>query len=106
MNATTQTAYKITGADAIRLAERDQLTIQCYSNPLDDGGIVDPITALQICKEDPSLVYVSVAPSGWWDGERMLSEMPGYNVSDYFDQSGMYLGPDDDGVEPRWDDAN
>ena len=28
--------------------------------------------------------------------------MIGYNISDYFTADGMYLGPDDDGVEPRW----
>jgi len=101
------TSYKITGADAIRLAERDNVTIRCYANPIDDGGIVTPSVARQIAKEDPGLVYVSVNPCGWWDGERMLSEMPGYNVCDYFQPrycGGEYNGPDDDGVEPRWSD--
>ena len=41
-------SYKITGADAIRLAERDNLTIRCYANPIDDGGIVTPSVARQI----------------------------------------------------------
>lgn len=97
--------YKISGNDAIRLAERDQLTIRCYANPIDEGGVVDAGTARQIAKEDANLIYVTVTPRGWWDGERMLSTIDGYNVADYFTSTGMYLGPDDDGVEPRWDNA-
>ena len=96
--------YKITGRDAIRLAERDSLQTYCYANPIDDGGAVSVDVAKQIAKEDPSLVYVTVTPRGWWDGQR-VSEMPGYNVSDYFTSSGMYLGPDEAGVEPTFDDA-
>ena len=95
--------YKITGSDAIRLAERDQLTINCYANPIDDGGVVVAGVARQIAQEDPSLIYVTVEQSGWIDGDgHPVSEMIGYNISDYFTGDGMYLGPDDDGVEPRW----
>jgi|GEM_PF-5953450 len=98
--------YKITGADAIRLAERDQLTIHCYANPLDDGGIVTAGVARQIAKEDANLIYVEVEAAGWVDADGTpLSTMEGYNVSDYFTSSGMYLGPDDDKIEPRWSDA-
>ena len=96
-------SYKITGEDAIRLAERDGLTIHCYANPIEDGAIVTIDKALEILKEDPRLIYVDVHPVGWVDAEgRSLSTMEGYNVSDYFD-SGRYLGPDDDGIEPRWE---
>ena len=57
--------YKITGSDAIRLAERDQLTINCYANPIDDGGVVVAGVARQIAQEDPSLIYVTVSnPDG------------------------------------------
>lgn len=94
--------HKITGADAIRLAERDNLTIQCHANPIDDGGVVTPNVARQIAKEDPSLVFVDVEADGWWDGSKRVSEMRAYNTEDYFNPSGMYLGPDDDGVEPAW----
>ena len=96
--------YKITGSDAIRLAERDNLTVYCYANPIDDGGQVTLGVARQIAKEDPSLVYVNVKAMGWWDGQR-ISHMEGYNVSDYFNSTGMYLGPDEFGTEPTWDDA-
>lgn len=98
-------AYKITGHDAIRLAERDQLTIYCYANPIDDGGQVTVGVARQIAKEDPSLVYVFVAPRGWWDGQRISEAPTGYAVENYFNSHGMYLGPDDDGIEPTWDNA-
>lgn len=93
------TTYKIDGNDAVRLAERDQLTIRSNS------GTVSAGTARQIAKDDPSMVHVEVAANGWWDGEQALSELPGYNVSDYFTPDGMYLGPDEDGIEPRWNDA-
>ena len=76
-------SFIITGSDAKRLAERDSLTL--LSN--EDGE------------------YVSVTPRGWWYGQR-VSSVSGYNVSDYFTSSGMYLGPDDYGIEPTWDDAN
>jgi hypothetical protein len=100
------TSYKITGADAIRLAERDNLIIRCHAHPIDDGGIVTPGVARQIVKDDANLVYVTVQPSGWVDADgRSLSTMDGYNVSDYFTPSRMYLGPDDDKIEPRWSDA-
>jgi hypothetical protein len=97
-------AYKITGSDAIRLAERDGLTIRCYANPIDDGGIVTPSEARGIVKDNALLVYVEVTPNGWWQGRR-VSSVDGYNVGDYFTSSGMYLGPDDEGIEPTWDDA-
>ena len=59
--------YKITGEDAIRLAERDGLTIRCYANPIDDGGAVTIDAAREILKEDPSLIYVDVQAGGWAD---------------------------------------
>lgn len=102
-----KTTYHITGADAVRLAERDELTTFCYANLWDDGGPISHGIARQILKEDPSLLYVDVVqhePSGWWNGSQFVSEMPGYNVADYFNATGMYLGPDENGVEPRWDD--
>lgn len=102
----TDTTYKITGNDAVRLAFRDHLTTYCYANPIDDGGVVPVEVAQQIAKEDPNLVYVKVQEHGDWmrDG-RVLSESPEYFVEDYFNDNGMYLGPDPFGVEPRWDDA-
>ena len=97
--------HKITGADAIRLAERDNLTMQCYANPSDDGGVGAPNVARQIAKEDPSLIFVTVEADGWWDGSQRVSEMRAYSAEDYFNESGMYLGPDEKGVEPAWSDA-
>ena len=80
--------FTITGSDAKRLAERDSLTLL----PNEDGH------------------YVVVTARGWWDGQRVSTpsgdSVLGYNVSDYFTSSGMYLGPDDDGIEPTWGDAS
>ena len=77
------TYFKIDGHDAIRLAERDCLQLHCYANPVDDGGPVSVGVAKQIAKEDPSLVFVKVEPDCWWDKQR-VSEMSGFNVSDFF----------------------
>ena len=98
-------SYKITGNDAIRLAERESLTIQCHANPMDDGGTVPVSVARQIAKEDPSLIYVTVTPTGWRNASGNHCEPEGRNVDDYFNPRGMYLGPDDDGVEPCWNDS-
>lgn len=35
---------------------------------------------------------------GWTEGDGSGSD--GYNLSDYFDRHGVYLGPDDYGIEP------
>lgn len=50
---------------------------------------------------------------GWQrDGERVTGLGDNYNVSDYFDRDGNYLGPDEFGVEPifvdgdEWADVN
>ncbi len=98
------TSFKITGSDAVRLAERDRLTIYSAANPIDDGGIVTVGEARGIVREDPSLVYVIAQRDDWWDGQR-VSDMAGYSAHDYFAPDGTYLGPDDDGVEPTWKDA-
>ena len=98
-------SYKITGSDAVRLAERDNLTIYCHANPVEEAGVVTVGDALGIVREDPNLVYVLVTPRGWWDGQRVSEAPEGYNVHDYWTEDGMYLGPDDDGIEPTFDDA-
>lgn len=95
--------YKITGADALRLAERDNLTLRCHANPIDDdGGIVTLAQGREIAHEDVGLLYVTVQPVGW------TGDATGYNVCDYFqpgDCGGEYNGPDDDGIEPVWADT-
>jgi hypothetical protein len=101
------TSYKITGRDAIRLAERENLTIHCYANPLDEGGAVSVNLARQIAKDDPSLIYVTVTPTGWRDAAGNHCDAEGRAVEAYFNSyTAEYLGPDDDGVEPCWSDAN
>jgi len=95
-------SYRITGADALRIAARDNLTLHCHANPIDDGGIVTVAQGHEIAREDASLLYVIVQPAGW------TGDATGYNVCDYFqpgDCGGSYNGADDDGVEPIWADA-
>ena len=67
--------------------------------------MVTPEVAQQIAKDDPSLVYIRVQACGWVTPERRLPNLEGYNADNYFTPTGMYLGPDDDGIEPRWEDA-
>lgn len=103
------TIYKITGEHAIRLAERDGLTLHKHAD-LTEGyvGGITPDHAREVAREDPSLVYVIVAPTGW------TGPSEGLNILDYFRGSlnghalsgATYLGPDDDGVEPTWRDAD
>lgn len=98
--------YTITGREALRLSERDDLTIHaapCAIIP--EGGPVRLGTAQQIAKDDPSLLSVRVELDGWWDGHRGMEAPTGYAVGDYFWSDGQYAGPDDDGVEPTWRDA-
>jgi hypothetical protein len=89
------TAWKITGNEAIRIAERDGVTLHKYAD----------------------LIYCVVEPTGWTiAGEQpanFTDIIEGYNVENYFrgsldgaDRSGAtYLGPDEAGVEPTWSDA-
>lgn len=98
---------KITGAHAIRLAKRENLTVHCHSNPIDDGGEVSVGEARQIANEDPNLLYVLVTTTGWRNAQGNHCDGEGRTVEAYFGGSrGMYLGPDDDGVEPCWNDAS
>ncbi len=99
------TTYSITGADALRLAQRENLTIHCYANPIDDGGIVTLGVAQQIAKDDPSLIYAMVVPAGWRNAAGNHCDSEGRTVEAYF-RGSEYLGPDDEGVEPCWSDAS
>lgn len=101
------TTYKIAGSDAIRLAERENLTIHSHANPIDHGGPVTVGVARQIAKEDANLLHVLVTPTGWRNAAGNHCDGEGRTVEAYFGGSmGVYLGPDDDGVEPCWNDAN
>lgn len=78
-------AYKITGNDAVRLAQRENLTV----------GI-----------DGEGAAYVIVTPTGWRNAQGNHCDGEGRTVEAYFDRyTGEYFGPDDDGVEPCWNDA-
>lgn len=96
--------YTINGRDALRLAERDGLTIHIRTNPKYPESTVNWQTAVQIARDDSGLVFVRVEAHGWWD-RKWLPSIDGYNVGDFFVADGTYLGPDADGVEPSWRDA-
>lgn len=76
------TTYKITGSDAVRLAQREALTV---------------------CERD-GMQFVTVTPTGWRDTLGNHCDGEGRTVESYF-SSGEYLGADDDGVEPCWSEA-
>lgn len=73
--STKTETYTITGEHVARIAQRDGLTVNA------DGSV---------CVE--------------WAGCWTSGDATGYRVEDYF-RAGKYLGPDDDGVEPIWRDA-
>jgi hypothetical protein len=98
--------YRITGKDALRIARRENVAINCYANPIDSGGIVSIQVAAQIAKEDPKLIYVTVTPVGWRDMYGNTFDGEYRAVEAYFNTNGEYLGLDDYGVEPRWNDAS
>ena len=91
--------YTITGADAIRVAARDGVTIRKHADPTE--GARDGLTieeAAEIAAQDQSLIFVTVELAGW------AGDDTGLHVGDYF-RDGKYLGPDPDGTEPIWKDA-
>ena len=98
-NTTTRT---LIGHDAIRLAEENSFTLRKYADPIDGARDVTIDEAIKIAKEDASLIYAIVAPTGW---NAEPDQTAGYHYGDYFDVSGNYQGPDDDGVEPTFEDA-
>jgi len=84
MTNTMTNTYKITGNDAVRLAQRE---------------------ALPVCEHD-GIPYVTVTPTGWRDARGNHCDGEGRTVDAYFNSyTGQYLGPDDDGVEPCWNQA-
>ena len=95
--------WKITGEHAIRIAERDGVRLRKHSDPV--TGYQDNVSiaeARDIARADASLIYCVVLPVGW------TGPAEGYRVEDYFPGSlgGLeYLGPDEDGIEPTWLDA-
>lgn len=79
------TTYKITGSDARRLAQRENLTI----------------------REQDGIPSVTVTPTGWRNAQGNHCDAEGRTVEAYFNSyTGEYLGPDDDGVEPCWSAAS
>lgn len=75
--------YKITGSEAIRLAQRENLTVG------DNDGTP----------------FVTVIPTGWRNAAGNHCDSEGRTVEAYF-RGNEYLGADDDGVEPCWNDAS
>jgi len=91
------TAHKITGLEAIRLAERDGLTLRQFSYSAEDDGVLPPSVAGQMPREEAQrLIYAYATPAGWRDSAGNLCESEGRTVEAYF-RNGEYLGPDDDG---------
>ena len=72
--------YKISGEHAVRLAERDGVTL----------------------KQGECGQFIEVEPLGWVGMGDQNADC--YHVEDYF-SGGQYLGPDCDGTEPTWIDA-
>jgi hypothetical protein len=96
------TPRTIIGHEAIRLAEENTITLRKHADPIDGHRTGITINeARKIAKEDASLVYAVVKPTGW---NADPDQTAGYHFADYFDASGNYQGPDEDGVEPTFED--
>jgi hypothetical protein len=104
--------FIIRGSEAIRIAERDGVTLSKYADPVE--GFRPRITvaeARDIVREDAGLVYCVVRPVGWTAGDGTGHE--GKAVLDYFGgaleghalSGARYLGPDAHGIEPVWADC-
>jgi hypothetical protein len=77
--------YSITGNDAVRLAQRENLRVRHVG----------------------SAPFVAVAPTGWRDKSGNHCDSEGRTVEAYFNSyTGEYLGPDCEGIEPCWNDAS
>ena len=59
-------------------------------------------TAIEITRE--TLDAGKIVHTGWTLG-RDVAEQCGVNVTDYFDRHGEFLGADDNGLAPTFDDA-
>lgn len=92
--------YTITGHHAIRIAKRDGVTLRRYADTNSGASVtVSNFAAAFIAAEDAGLIYCTVTPCGW-----SKCSGKGFHVEDFF-RDGRYLGPDEDGREPRWADA-
>ena len=98
---TPSSTYTITGHHAIRIAERDGLTLRKYADPTEPARHdLTEAEAREIARSDASLVYIRVTHAGW------TGPHDGYSIGDYFASGDhRYCGPDDDGIEPTWQDA-
>lgn len=99
--------WKIEGHHAIRIAEREGVTLHKYADPIEGyRKCISLAEAREILKDDANLIYCLVVPTGW------TGDHAGYNIADYFPGSldgyarsgAKYLGPDSHGVEPIWSD--
>ena len=94
------TPCTITGHEAIRLAEENSFTLRKYADPIDGARDVTIEEARKIAKEDASIIYATVVPNGW---NAEPDQTAGYHFADFFDFLGNYQGPDEDGVEPTFE---
>jgi hypothetical protein len=87
----------ITGMEAIDFAERRDMTLRKYTDPIEgDRAGLTPDEARKVAREDPSLIYLKLRCVGWTVGDGTGHE--GYSAADYF--PGCYLGADAHGIEP------
>lgn len=62
------------------------------------------LQGLKLHQPPCGLPYLEVSFLGWMKKGKPIRGSEGYNVDYYFDNDGNYLGPDDDGIEPMWED--
>jgi len=95
--------YTLHGYAALRIAKRDGVTLLYKGTP---------VLPKQFVGYDCDSLRAVVTPHGWLefyaDGWAEIDPSHKYltnrSISDYF-RDGRYLGPDENGIEPRWRDA-
>lgn len=97
MNTIPET-YTLHGYAALRIARRDGVTL--YFN---GSKVLNPRS---LPDGDSKLVTAKVQPCGWYldDAHYTDEDLDRLEVSSFF-HDGRYLGPDENGIEPRWRDA-
>ena len=96
--------------DVLNFHEIDQLPEDWTIEEVTEGEIKQQVDGKhnKVCWDTPitkqALDASEIIHTGWIPN-RDVADQSGVNVVDYFDQSGRFLGPDQNGIEPTFAEA-